>query len=328
MAARRLGVDVVFFDPRGVRLERNQVEGYVPAASGGFRRAVVPLPRAVHKRGLFRSRRSVDLIHRLEARGVYVFNPQVDWDKYSIYKLLCEEPRLHPYLPESALPSPESLEWFRRRLDEGREMFLKPRRGSLGLGIARIRRASPGVYHYQTSKRRRTLSFPGLWRLVKKRGRSSLLQQGIPLLEDGGRRVDFRVPVQKDGENRWHVAGIAAKRAARGSFLTNLARGSTPLEGGELLARHFGAARADEIVREIFDLAVLVAQTIHARSPRMVDMGLDVGIDQSGRPYLIEVNRRDLRVLLEHSGQRAATKALYQNPIAYGRYVLEHGLAG
>lgn len=327
-AASRLGVDIVIFDPKGVDFKRGRIAGYVPTTAGAFRRAVVPLPKIVHKRGLFRSRRSVAVIRRLEARGVYVFNPQVAWDKYSIYKLLHQEPRLRPYLPESVPLRKDAFEWFRRRLEEGAEVFVKPVRGSLGKGIACIRRISPGVYLYQTSRRRRRLSLRAAWKLVRKGSGSKFLQRGIPLLEDDGRRVDFRVPVQKDGDNQWHVAGIAAKRAGRHAFLTNLAQGSTVHDGRQLLARHFGKQRADEILREIVELATLVARTIHARSPRMVDLGLDIGVDRRGRPYLIEVNRRDLRVLLRQSGQSQATEALYHNPVAYGRYVLENGLTG
>lgn len=327
-AARQLDVDVVFFDPNGVQFHQRQVVGYVPTPEGTFRRSVVPLPSVVHKRGLFRKRQSIAVIRRMEALGVYIFNPQVSWDKYSIYQRLNQEPRLRPYLPESVLPHKENVQWFRRQLLEGAEVFVKPRRGSLGLGIARVWRSSSGAYYYQSSRGRRKLSFRGVWNLARKSNGTRFLQRGIPLLEDEGRRVDFRVPVQKDGKNRWHVAGIAAKRAERLKYLTNLARGSSVHDGRELLTRNFGADRAEGIIQEIVELATLVAQTLHARSPRMVDLGLDVGIDTQGRPYLIEVNRRDLRVLLHRSGQQSETETLYQNPLAYARYVLERGLAG
>ena len=81
------------------------------------------------------------------------------------------------------------------------------------------------------------------------------------------------MPIQKDGENRWHIAGIAAKRAEKLPFLTNFARGASVHNGRELLARNFGPDRAEGILDETFYLATLVAQTLQAHCPRMVISG-------------------------------------------------------
>lgn len=323
-AAAELDVNIIIFDPAGVRLNQQRVTGYVPTPDGGFRRYTGPLPRAVHKRGLFRSRQSVKTIKQLQELGVYVFNPNISLDKYRIHQLLARNPRLFSYLPETRLALGESFGWFQERLAKGAEIFVKPRKGSLGLGIARVWQARPGRYFYQSHRRRRLASLKGAWRAAHKAGSRRLLQVGIPLLQDGGRRVDFRVPVQKGGDGRWHIPGIAAKRAEKSAFLTNLARGGSVHPGRELLARNVGTKRAARIVDEIHQLALLTAQTLNAHYPRMVDLGLDIGVDTKGHPYLIEVNRRDLRVLLDKSGQRRAFESLYKNPIAYARYVLEN----
>lgn len=217
----------------------------------------------------------------------------------------------------------QNLQRFRRELAEGGEVFVKPRKGSLGLGIARVVRTKDNRYRYESRKLRKSTSLEGAWQLVCKGRHGYLMQSGIPLLEDDGRRVDLRVPVQRDGKNRWHIAGIAAKRAERLPFLTNLARGGSVHDAHEILARHFGEQRAQTILDEIRRLAILVAETLNVRYPRLVDLGLDVGVDQDGHPYLIEVNRRDLRILLQKSGQRKAYETLYKNPIAYARLVLQ-----
>lgn len=325
-AAAELGVRVVFFEPGGIRLKKQEVIGFIPTASGGFRRSAVPLPRAVHKRGIFRSPASIKKIKGLQKLGICVFNPQISADKYQFYQLLNQNHNLRPYLPETRLIRRENFQWFQHKLAQGAEIFVKPKMGSLGLGIARVFQDRPGRYWYQSLKRRRLVTLKGAWRMARKGGARRLVQEGIPLLTDQGRRVDFRVPVQKGGDNRWHIAGIAAKRAEKTAFLTNLARGGSVHPGPELLARHFGTSKATRIVDEISHVAVLVAKTLHGRYPQLVDLGLDIGVDTQGHPYVIEVNRRDLRVLLQRSGQPRAFEALYKNPIAYARYVLEHGI--
>jgi len=266
----------------------------------------------------------VRVIKGLERLRVVIYNPDISWDKYDIHRILAAEPSLRPHLPETVPSRRRSYAWFRERLLAGREVFVKPRTGSLGLGVARVYRVGPGRYCYESRTFRRKTTLRGAWRLVRRRRGRALLQEGIPLLEDEGRRVDFRVPVQRDGDNEWRVPGIAAKRAEKHAFLTNLARGGSVHDGREVLARAFGPARAARIAAEMERVAILAARTLNARHPYLVDFGFDIGVDREGRPYVIEANRRDLRVLLAHSGQAEANADLFKNPIAYGRYLLEH----
>ncbi len=323
-AARELDVDVVFFDTTGVRIKRKEVIGYVPREGGKWQRRVVPLPKVVHKRGLFRRSRDRRVIKRLTEQSVYVFNPDINWDKYEIHKILQGESLLRPYLPETVLARRENYAWFRQQLLDGHEVFVKSRKGSLGLGIARVYRIGPDRYRYQSRSLRKSTTLRGVWNLACRGGSAHMLQTGIQLMEDGGRRVDFRVPVQRDGDGKWNIPGIAAKRAERLPFLTNLARGASVHDGREMLIRNFGAAPAKRIIDEMLEIATVAAQTLNAHHANVVDLGFDIGIDKQGHPYIIEANRRDLRVLLARSGQHDANAMLFKNPIAYGRYVLEH----
>lgn len=326
-AARELDVDIVFFEPDGVRLKDLSVVGYVPSESGKLKRKVVPIPLAVHKRGIFKSRRHLNLLRRLENVGAHIFNPEIRLDKYEIYRIMAKETRLQPYLPSTVKGGPQQLQWLIKKLAKGGEVFVKPRRGSLGLGIARIASIGRGRYRFETPKLRKKASIVGVWKRLRAVKNTHILQAGIPLLEDGGRRVDFRVPVQLGGDGQWHTPGIAAKRAERVPFLTNLARGGSVHNANDLLARQFGEKRANAIIEEIYFVATLVAQTLHARFPRLVDLGLDIGVDRDGTPFVIEVNRRDLRILLERAGEEHAFAQLYKNPLAYARSVLRQRAA-
>lgn len=325
-AAKELGVDVVFFDIGGVRLKERKVAGYVPRGDGTYRRRLVPLPGAVHKRSLYREGAEANVVRRLSRLGVHVFNPEVPWDKYRIDRLLRADAGLRAYLPKATRLSKEGFDWFRRRLLEGSEVFVKPRRGSLGLGITRVVPAGKGRYRVETRGVARTTSLTGAWNFVRKGRRMHYMQAGIPLLEEEGHRIDLRVPVQRDGGGGWQVPGMAAKRAEQHAFLTNVARGGSVHAPHELLERLLGSRRAQAAMAEIEQMALRVAEAIGARYPSMGDLGLDVGVDGQGRPYLIEVNRRDLRVMMGLSGQVDVHRALYRNPLAYARYVLDKSM--
>src|SRR5690606_33856067 len=127
----------------------------------------------------------------------------------------------------------------------GAELFVKPARGSLGVGIVRLTRKGERRYRYESRRKRADVTLGKAWNLINRGDNRRLLQAGVPLLEDGGRRVDFRVPVQRDEKGEWHTAGIAAKRAERHAYLTNLARGGSVHDARRVLARHFGDGRAN-----------------------------------------------------------------------------------
>lgn len=325
-AAKELDVDVLFFETGGVNFKKERIVGYAPTTKGRLRRTVSPIPQVVHKRGLFRKRRDRSIIERLEERGVYLFNPEIAWDKYQIHNLLADNPLLLPYLPATTLLRRESFPWFKKELERVGEVFIKPCKGSLGIGIARVVRLRSNRYRFESRRVRKETTLRGAWRILRKGKGLRMLQEGIPLLQYSGRRVDLRVPVQQDGDHRWSIPGIAAKRAGRIPYLTNLAQGASVYNGQELLVQHFGPRKADTIIHEIKDVAIRVAQTLNHHSTRLVDLGLDIGVDADGHPHIIEVNRRDLRILLERSGQREAFATLYKNPVAYACSILHQNV--
>ena len=113
----------------------NSVVGYVPDEQGTFRRTRTPIPKVVHNRSLIsRYPFGLKTLRRLARRGVHVFNPVIDHDKYNVHKLLRENASLRPYLPETVALARESWPWFKSRLPGHGEIFLKPRRGSPRLG--------------------------------------------------------------------------------------------------------------------------------------------------------------------------------------------------
>lgn len=53
----------------------------------------------------------------------------------------------------------------------------------------------------------------------------------------------------------------------------------------------------------------------------MADLGLDMGVDEAGRPWLIEVNVRPLRYTVKGVGDWAEC---YYPPIGYASYLLQN----
>lgn len=327
-AGAELGIRVILFDIAAVNFKERRVTGYESNGKGGYKRVKVPMPKVVHNRTMYSSNSTGPrLLKRLERQGVYVFNPLIDRDKYRMHKLLYKNDALHKYLPETERFRQERYKWFASQLESHGEVFIKPRLGSLGAGIARVSRIRKGVYRYESGSTSVKASLRRVWRLAR-RGRQYgyLLQMGIPLAEIRGHRYDLRVPVQRDERGEWQVPGMAAKRAENHPFLTNIARGGSALTVREAFRQSLEGVSAAALMGEIKNLALTVARTLSQHYPRLADIGLDVGVDRNGRPYLIEVNRRDLRIILAQAGEDKVYANLYRNPIAYAGYLLRNEL--
>lgn len=323
-AARELGIEVVLFNIWAIDFDKKLVDGYVSRGQAKFTEARVPLPKVIHNRALLN--RDADAMRRLRKlhRSVHVFNPIIDHDKLSIHRLLYRDRKLRPHLPETVSLSRDRFDWLRRRLRRHGEVFIKPRRGSLGNGIARVSRRSRGLYRYEFRRTKFVGSFRRTWRWVRyNRRRGYLLQAGIPLPTIDGYRYDLRVPVQRDHTGVWQVPGMAAKRSDGHPFLTNIARGGTALSVHEALRGSLEGVRPDEVIISVAELALRVAKTLSKRYPTLADLGLDIGLDRKGTPFLIEVNRRDLRIIFPQAGETALHARLYRNPLAYALYLLQ-----
>ena len=88
------------------------------------------------------------------------------------------------------------------------------------------------------------------------------------------------------------------------------------------LAAAFSPARAAEILDGVQQLAVAVGEAVAARFPDAADLGLDVGVDRRGKPWLIEVNARDQRITFLEAGMNDVLRAVYEHPVNYCAYAV------
>lgn len=325
--ARRRGVVAYAFSPQDIDWENNSTIGYVPV-KGRWRRVVVPLPDVIYDRIQTRSLDASRRVQRVKQRflsmeSVHYFNPCF-LDKWETYEALAQDSATKRYLPktEQFTILEQAGAWLRRY----RTIYIKPSRGSLGLGIIKITKTARGFRYHRIrmgggSRAGFCESLPKLERCLRTilPRRSLIIQQGLHLARYGGRPYDIRIMVQKTPRNNWVCTNMIARVAPAGSAVSNVAEGGTMISVRRAVrgSLRINAAAAARRVRRA---AKLVAQMLETSLGQAFgEFGVDMAFDQRGRLWLIEVNAKPGRQSDNQPGIPPSMRRITRYAIAKAR---------
>ncbi|WP_231575119.1 YheC/YheD family protein [Bacillus sp. B-jedd] len=126
------------------------------------------------------------------------------------------------------------------------------------------------------------------WRL-----KPYIIQELVDLVRIGGKPLDIRMVVQRklDSE-KWQVTGSYAKMAKEGYFITNLKHNRAGLLTLEEAFTSLGLPdrKKAELVKEMEQVCLTVAEKLHPLFPEKTIWGLDLGINQYLQVKIIEIN--------------------------------------
>ncbi|MEW9701161.1 YheC/YheD family protein [Paenibacillus sp. SI8] len=171
-------------------------------------------------------------------------------------------------------------------------LYVKPDTGSRGIGVIRVEKKG-GLYRYQSGVRAYKFStFPAFYQSLKSRigKRRYLIQKGIHVLRYEGRPFDFRVMIQKNPARRWECTGTAARVAHPHKAVTNGSQGGTIFSPADLLHPLAGTNKTAALLKQMNTIAHRTAKQFSRHFPAMNELGLDIAIDRSMKPWILEVN--------------------------------------
>src|SRR5262249_33729298 len=154
-----------------------------------------------------------------------------------------------------------------RMLSNYGHVYIKPKNGSLGLGVHQIiydKHTSEYFCRYQDDAGvNRLRKFSSLERLFHSVfGNQSLekmlVQQGIHLQRQDSRSIDFRIHTNKDDSGIWHVSAIAAKIAGAGSVTTHARSGGSIKTMEEI----FSKDECELFTKKLSNAALLLSKAI------------------------------------------------------------------
>ncbi|WP_052404859.1 YheC/YheD family protein [Bacillus rubiinfantis] len=284
--------------------------------------AELPIPDVIYNR--IHSRRKEqrpefqEFKKQLQLSAIPLFNDRF-LSKWEVYDKLCHDSSLFSYIPETRLFSKETLFDFAQKYET---VFIKPIHGSQGRNIIKLTRDNNGYYSFQTSfsTNLEGLQLPSpiediylhLRPIVK--NDIYLIQRGIDFIEKECKPLDFRILCHKQRQKQWKITSIVARIGGEQEFVSNLARGGTMIRPLIALRTCFQPHKARDVFLQIKELSVKIAEAVSFQIEGIFgELGIDIGVDLDGKPWLIEVNSKPSKAFENNDGKiRPSANAITQ----------------
>ncbi len=323
------------FYPGDVDWENRVIHGSIPPLPGdestGWLTRALPFPDVIYDRGLFPrgDRRKAAAEARKVFRkypGVQFYNPAF-FGKWKTHRLLAKHETLGDYLPETRLYT--AITDVYELLAKHGTVYLKPSGGSSGKGIIRLTSSPSGwVANFRVGRQVKKLEGSRqdkfedrLKQLMGKR--EYIVQQGLKLAEFKGHPFDVRILMQKNRLGRWLFTGMAARIAGPGNFLSNLHAGGQAARISIVLNQVFPhSPAAGQIKNQIRKLSFLAASWVSSEgNPLFGEIAVDLGIDETGKVWVIELNAIPGRSVFRRIGAEKVLARAVSRPMEYACFL-------
>ncbi|MFB5677829.1 YheC/YheD family protein [Paenibacillus terreus] len=330
---RRLGIHVAAFNAGGIHPESGRINGFVHR-DGAWHTCSFPLPDIIYNRCCnYREGRTARSRLRRMASGLgrpCTFLSGSLPGKWRVYVTLRHDSRLSGYLPLTVQFSKDRL---RDLLSRHQSVFLKPQSGMQGKRTLCLQKQyNSGEAPFSLRGRDRSnrpffLAYSSFdeaydWIAAFIRGRPYIIQPFLDLHSSTGRPFDVRALVQKDGKGQWTLTGTAVREGEPGSLTSNLHGGGTAREAAGYLQDQFGTQKASSVLKKINQLSMDIPPVLESRYGRLGELGIDFGIDRSGRLWILEVNSKPGRAVFTEIGDQAGAVAAVTRPLLYARHLM------
>jgi hypothetical protein len=307
--ARMEQLELLVFVPEGVHLKANTVSGFLyqdrDPSRPEWRYVTKRVPKVIYDGALLQdlrhNTRYKQVRTKLRQMRLLLFNPSFP-NKSAIHKLLYRS-QAASFLPPTTWVN--TLNHVLTYLQQHQWVFLKPIRGSGGKGIVELRVQPDGTVrmsHEQAGGNwvQKALSEQQLRGLLRSLLRTDryIVQKALPLIEANEQKLDFRVPLYRDRIGQWQSVGVICRLGRRGSAVTNFHSGGTivPFAKVEELQKQYGFPLPSQ--ERMTEVAILGAHVLSQKYHCLGTLGIDVGVDEHGDPWLLDFNPRQGRDIM------------------------------
>ncbi|MGO4495418.1 YheC/YheD family protein [Paenibacillus sp. 2RAB27] len=212
--------------------------------------------------------------------------------KLGLHLFYSKDPQIRAYLPPTSVLNRGS---FYRLMRRYQSVFIKPNMSHMGKGIIKV---------WSTKKEFRFVKVKGdvrsfrnlesTYNAIQKQTSTGLyiIQRTIDLAILNTRPFDIRVMMMRNAQNQWQYAGMLAKVAGRSSVITNVNRGggyATSIGNALDISLRLSPIQKQRIIHELIRLSHRICNRFN-KYKYSSQIGIDFGIDQHHKLWIIEVN--------------------------------------
>lgn len=335
--ARPLHFDLIVFNPRWVDWKQRTVQAWFLDDKGNWKSSTRNLPTLIYDRCFYPNitqyKSYKPAIHKLRNDPNIQLLGRPLGGKVQTYEILKKNEMIAPHLPDTVLyRSPKDVFFM---LENHEKALIKPNGGSHGIGVVGITPKGNGyILRGRTATNkpfRQELTnatqlskwlekFIGLTRYI--------VQPFLSLSTSDGSPFDLRILLQKNERRLWEQTGLAIRLGKSTSITSNLHGGGDAKKVGPFLEKHFRPFQVDQIRYQIDFLSFHVPMYIEENHGSLVELGLDLGIDQSGNVWILELNSKPGRSVFLRTGETEIRKRAIQLPMLYANSLLTGPLGG
>ncbi|CAH0345374.1 YheC/YheD family protein [Bacillus sp. CECT 9360] len=319
------GLPVYIFLPDQVSYQKKTIIGYRYSLENSWEKSRLPLPSVVYD-CLWDRMRYQSQVKWLKSQPGITFLNQILVDKIKIFDTLLQYEEWAAYLPPTK--SITSIQVIADMLHEYGSIIIKPVHSAGGKGVIKI--ISKQDFHLAEGRdlknhifRKKFPNRIGLYQWIRKLTKVKMLVQ--PYLEFStpeGSPYDIRILVKKDKKGEWVETGRAVRSGVLNGLTSNISGGGAAYAVMPFLERLFDLEQRMIIEEKLSYIVRNLPPFFESKHGRMVELGLDIGIDREGNVWIIEVNTKPGRESFRKidNGDKYETALL--SPLEYAQYLL------
>jgi len=334
--AQRNMLTFVFY-PDQIDWSSRKVTGfYYSSSAQQWKQRKFPLPQFIYDRCFYTS--SKDYLYYQP----YISNIKKDKTihflgnglngKWQVYQILSKDHQFKNFLPLTIKYRniKQLLTWLQRF-----PVIIKPIGGSHGKGVIKVFKQNDNFHIIGRNHHNQKISFQfsnindfsNFIKNFTQKGRF-LIQQYLTLTTSQNNPYDIRVLIQKNQYGQWETTGMAARLGDANNITSNLHGGGRVEPVINLLTTQFGNFKAKTIINEINLLAQQLPPFIESAHGDLIELGLDIGVDQEGGVWIIEVNSKPGRSVFELLNDEETSKRSSIMPILYAEFLNKKKIGG
>lgn len=334
-AGKAEGIPVIVFYPNRVNFQAMTVKGYTLNPAGKWMATTSPVPAYIYDRCFYNGKKynaayKSSILKLLQQKHIQFLGVGLK-GKWQMYQAVSQHPILSKYLPATEIyADPNQL---RQWLNQYSSIILKPVNGSLGVGVMKVTKMENLSLRVEGRGKENSpftsdfTSFQNFIRFLKSNMQNwkYLIQPYLSLTTKEGVPFDVRLLVQKNSSGKWLTTGKAIRMGAKHSITSNLHGGGTAISFEKFSKQNYSSSQMDNISIHLSIIEKLLPEYLEKVHGPLLELGIDAGIDASGKVWLIEVNSKPGRQIFEQLKDKETTIQSQLNPLYYAKYLMQKG---